>query len=104
VTEPRLRIVYWERAAKQIEKANDWWRAHRPAAPDAISEDLVEILDLLSVQPGLGLPATNVKLPGVRRVLLKRVGYYLYYRVSSTLDTLELLAFWHSRRRTRPQL
>jgi len=69
-----------------------------------MSEELVRVLDLVSVQPGVGIRASNVELRGVRRVLLKRVGYHLYYRVALTRDAVEVLAFWHAHRRTRPQL
>jgi hypothetical protein len=31
-----------------------------------------------------------------------RVGYFIYYR--ATVDTLDVLAFWHSRRGRQPRL
>jgi hypothetical protein len=40
VTARHLSLIIWEQAAKQIEEANDWWRVHRQASPDALAEDL----------------------------------------------------------------
>jgi hypothetical protein len=40
----------------------------------------------------------------VRRVLLSRVSYFLYYRVNRTSGSVEVLAFWHARRGSGPEL
>lgn len=50
--------------------------------------------------PGAGSIATNVELPGVRRVLLPRTRYHLYYQASK--DLVEVLALWHSSRGGAP--
>src|SRR5215203_6037662 len=56
--------------------------AKRPLAPGAVRQDVERILALVSVDPGIGARATQVKLRGVRRVTLTRIRYYMYYRVS----------------------
>jgi len=60
VTQPRLPVVFWDRAARQIEEANDWWRKHREGSPEALSEDLVRALDIIARQPGIGTPAASL--------------------------------------------
>ena len=77
MTGPRLKLIVWDRAARQIEEANDWWRAHRQSSPEALSDEVVRAFELLSRQPGVGIPAQSGHLPGVRRLLLRRVGYFL---------------------------
>jgi hypothetical protein len=57
VTARHLSLTIWEQAARQIEEANDWWREHRQASPDALTEDLARAFDLVSRQPGVGTPA-----------------------------------------------
>jgi plasmid stabilization system protein ParE len=49
------------------------------------------------IAPNLGLlvPARRIKF--VRRILLRRVRYYLYYR--DTAPGVEILALWHASRR-----
>jgi len=40
----------------------------------------------------------------VRRVLLPRVGYFLFYRVARRRTELQVLAFWHTKRGAGPKL
>lgn len=89
-------------ALTQIQEAAQWWSIYRPAAPGAIRQDIAEMLEVLIRQPGLGTPARNKRIRGLRRVILHRVSYYLYYRVSQ--DTLEILAFWHTSRGKPPRI
>lgn len=90
------------RAAAEIERAAAWWLSNRSNAPGAIREELSDVFDLLSRHPHIGARALSPKLSGVRRIYLNRVGYFLYYRVTSS--QLEVLAFWHSRRKGPPRL
>lgn len=100
----RLAIVVGRRAAEQIEEANNWWRANRQAGPEALSEELVRAFDLVSREPGVGVPAESRRLRGVRRILLPRVDYFLFYRVAPRRKELHILAFWHARRGSWPSL
>jgi plasmid stabilization system protein ParE len=100
----RLAIIVGDRSARQIEEASDWWRAHRVDSPEALADELEHAFELISRQPGVGLPAQGTRLRGVRRVLLRRVGYLLYYRVAPGKDELHVLAFRHARRGTDPGL
>jgi len=104
VTGPRLAVTFWKRAARQIESAAEWWRENRQDSPSALYEELVRTLGVITLQPGVGAPAANAKLAGVRRVLLPRVGYLLFYRVVQRTQRLEVLAFWHARRGSGPGL
>lgn len=104
MTAARLAVTFWKRAARQVESAGQWWRENRKASPDALSEELVRILDLITRQPGLGVQATNARLAGVRRILLPRVGYFLFYRVTPEKELVEVLAFWHAKRGSGPKL
>ena len=90
------------RAATQIEEAADWWAANRPSAPDAIAEDLEQAYSVIAAHPGVGSVARSARLRGVRRVLLNRINYYLYYREAR--DVIEVLAFWHASRGAGPAI
>jgi plasmid stabilization system protein ParE len=57
---------------------------------------------LLAEQPGIGAKYQGLRTPGVRRLFLSRVGYFIYYKVES--DSLHVVAFWHSRRGRQPVL
>ena len=97
-----LRLEITDYAQAQISTAAAWWTENRPAAPDAIRDELDRILDLLRVQPAIGTIARRATLSGVRRVTLSRVGYYVYYRVAD--DALQVLAFWHTSRGSEPPM
>ena len=97
-----LRVEITDTAQAHITVAAAWWVENRPAARDAISQELDSILALLCVQPEIGTKARRVTLSGVRRVTLSRIRYYLYYRVAD--DALQVLALWHTSRGRGPSL
>jgi plasmid stabilization system protein ParE len=97
-----LRVKVSARAALQIRKAAEWWAENRIAAPGAVRTDIGEALALLAQQPGIGTAYEGSRAKGVRRLLVGRIRYFIYYRV--TPDTLEVLAVWHVNRGKQPSL
>lgn len=97
-----LRVKVSARAASQIRKAAEWWAENRPAAPGAVRTDIGDALALLAQQPGIGTAYEGTRTKGVRRLLVGRIRYFIYYRF--TLDTLEVLAVWHMSRGKQPSL
>jgi plasmid stabilization system protein ParE len=102
VTGPRLAVTFWKRAARQVESAADWWHENRHDSPDALSDELARTLELITLQPGVGLPAVNAR-PGVRRILLPRVGYFLFYRVAPRKQLVEVTGLLARKARIRPR-
>ena len=74
MSEP-LPIRISSQALAQIEEAADWWSKNRPAAPGAIRQEIAEILTVLALQPGIGMPSRRGRIKGLRRVTLDRVRY-----------------------------
>ena len=99
-----LRIQINELAKAQVRAAEEWWRFNRPKAPNAIREEFERAASLIAFQPEVGTRARNVTLPGVRRLRLDRVRYYLYYRVIADPEQVGILAFWHASRGSSPEL
>lgn len=97
-----LRVRISARAAAQIRKAAAWWADNRPAAPGAVRIDIADALVLLAQQPGIGATHEGARTKGVRRLLVGRIQYFIYYQV--TPDSLEVLAVWHSSRGKQPSL
>ena len=91
-------------ASGQIRAAEAWWRLNRPKAPNAIREELERASALVALQPQIGTRARNVPLIGVRRLHLARFRYDLYYRVREAPPQLEILAFWHASRGSKPPI
>ena len=100
----RFAVAFTPRASREVSEAKRWWRANRTKAPDALEEELRSALDLIATTPGIGAVARNVLLPGVRRIFLNRVNYFLYYRPRVELRIVEVVALWHARRGSTPRL
>jgi plasmid stabilization system protein ParE len=97
-----LDVVFQRRATRDIEEINTWWRANRSAAPDLFLLELRATLSIAALSPTLGAPARDVRLPAVRRLILQRTRYHVYYRVAG--QVLEVLAVWHAVRGSGPGL
>ena len=97
-----LRVKVSARAASQIRKAAEWWAENRPAAPGAVRNDIGDALALLALQPGIGTAYEGSRTKGVRRLLVGRIRYFVYYHATS--DTLEILAVWHESRGKQPSM
>jgi plasmid stabilization system protein ParE len=94
-----LTVAFTARATKQTRRALAWWRENRSAAPDLLEQELRSVLALVAVAPTLGAIARDTRIKEVRRVLLRRTRYHVYYRVDAALGRLEVLALWHTSRR-----
>ena len=97
-----LSIRVSARAARHIQSAAQWWAINRPAAPGAIADDLEDAFALLAAQPEIGGYYESARVRGVRRLHIRRIRYYLYYRV--TEKAIDILALWHTSRGTLPRL
>jgi plasmid stabilization system protein ParE len=64
----------------------------------ALADDLARAFELLVAQPGIGARARNATKENVRRLLLSRTGFHLYYQVNAEASRIEVLALWHARR------
>jgi plasmid stabilization system protein ParE len=95
-----LSVKVSNRAASHIRQAAEWWEQNRPAAPGAVRKDIGEALALLATQPGIGAAYQGAKTKDVRRLLVGRIRYFIYYR--PTRETLEVLAVWHISRGKQP--
>jgi plasmid stabilization system protein ParE len=95
-----LELFVSRRAAREIERVIQWWAINRPAAPGAVRRDLQAALNLLLVQPYVGVRVSAASSPDVRRVHLDRIRYWVYYRVRR--NRLEVLSVWHSSRGRDP--
>ena len=89
------RVQFTRRAEKQATAAVRWWAENRDKAPEAFEDDFTAGVQLIAGNAGIGTPVTQRK--GIRKLLLERVRYYLYYRVVSD-DVIEIISVWHSSR------
>jgi plasmid stabilization system protein ParE len=91
-------------AAAAIRAGSDWWLKNRSKAPEAFADEIERGFELIRSLPGSGEPVAHSEISKVRRLLLGRIRYHLYYRVDRETETIEVLAFWHASRGSQPTL
>jgi len=72
------------------------------AAGRSITLALDKAFEQITRHGGIGGRALNTRTPGVRRIHLSKVNYYLYYRLSG--EVVEVLDLWHTSRGSDPGL
>ena len=97
-----LEIRVSPQAERHIQAIASWWAANREAAPTLFKEELGGAFRLISGAPEAGKPYRLSPLDGVRRILLRRTRYHIYYRVE--VDEVRVLAVWHNARGQQPEL
>lgn len=92
------------RAERHIRAASQWWMSNRTAAPTMFLDELWRAFELLTTQPQIGSVAVNSRLKGIRRILLPRSQYVLYYRINLRQQRVEVIELWHTSRGAEPKL
>jgi len=91
-------------ADERIESADAWWRANRPSAPDLFAQELRAARELLSNSPEVGLRRWHKMIPGLRRLLLPKSRYHVYYAHNARREEVLILAVWSAVRGRGPRL
>jgi plasmid stabilization system protein ParE len=92
------------RAEAQIRIAASWWSENRPKAPGAFRKDIERGFELARTFPAAGERVGHSRYKEVRRILLGRIRYHLYYSVSRETRVVKILALWHTSRGSAPTL
>ncbi|WP_437959251.1 type II toxin-antitoxin system RelE/ParE family toxin [Sorangium sp. So ce119] len=95
-------IHFSPQSIAQLQAAHTWWKNNRPSAPRLLREELAEALALLRTAPMAGAPYPHRKLRDVRRIVLQKTRYYLYYVIGA--DGVTVLAVWSALRGRAPKL
>jgi plasmid stabilization system protein ParE len=99
-----LPLQVTEDAAQQIREAAQWWHENRRASPELLGDELEQAFRLLTTHPFCGSTVPEAPKPGVRRLLLRKTQYHIYYLVSKSPEAVVVLAFWSTRRGSVPDL
>ena len=100
----RYDVIVAPRATRQLDRIVEWWSVNRPQAPDLFVDEFAAALVRLSANPGAGVPYRIGPRPDVRRLLLPRTRYHVYYATAEAVRRVAVLAVWHSRRGGKPVL
>jgi plasmid stabilization system protein ParE len=98
------RVAFSKAASGQASAIDDWWREHRPSAPDMFWRELEAVVELLRRSPLIGPVYAASPVPGVRRMLIGRSRHHVYWEVDPASRAVTITAVWHAGRGSEPPL
>ncbi len=100
----RHRVGFSRTADAQVETIESWWRENRPAAPELFRIELEAAVRLLETSPLIGRLYLGAPVPAVRRLVIGRSRYHVYWEVDDSSQDVTILAVWYAGRGSRPPL
>ena len=91
-----MKVLYRVEAAADLEEARAWYENQRPGLAALFGHALLAVEGLVKLMP----EAFPLVAGDVRRALLPKFPYVMYYRLRDS-DTIEVLACLHNRRDPR---
>jgi plasmid stabilization system protein ParE len=91
-------------ADRRILDAANWWWENRTAVPDLFIREFVDAVAKLARAPHVGIPYTYPKVADVRRLLMRRTKYHVYYVYRRERDEVWILSVWRAMRGRGPVL
>ncbi len=92
------------RAKREIVRAALWWSKNRPAAPQLFLDELAAAELHLRTAPASGQLYGYRKNRLIRRWLLEKTEYHLYFSVNQAAQVIMLHSVWGARRGRGPKL
>jgi len=100
----RFRVTLLEPAKAHIKEIARWWRANRGERHRLPLEELRAAITGLAAFPDIGMAYRSRHRRGVRRLLLPRSQYWVYYEVDDEREEVRVLAVWRALRGKAPPL
>jgi plasmid stabilization system protein ParE len=89
-------------ARKVLLEVRQWWLENRPSAPHAFDQDIADAVARLHHLPLSGTPYADGPRSDVRRLLLRRSRYSLFFSVHEATAVVRIGAIWHMSRGKMP--
>jgi len=86
-------VEFSPEARDQAESIASWWQANRPAAPTLFRDELVAAVNKLATTPSTG--AAYEPVAAIRRLLMPRSRYHVYYFIDEPSAVVQIRAVWH---------
>jgi plasmid stabilization system protein ParE len=99
-----FRIIITATAREQLREIAHWWRENMRDEPELFIHELEASLQRLAALPWSGSPYPIARPTDVRRTLLRRCQYHLYYTIDEQARTVTIRASWHTARGHGPPL
>lgn len=99
-----MKIEIGKRARRQVERASNWWEENRPLAPLLFEKEFEEALQQLLSMPKSGVLYPTAKRPTLRRILLPKTEYHVYFALERNETVIVIHSVWGARRERGPKL
>jgi plasmid stabilization system protein ParE len=73
-------------------------------SPDLFDRELAELVHRLETIPHFGTPHPTPRRPGLRRSLLQKTEFHVYFEADHVKQQVRVLTIWHARRGREPIL
>ena len=100
----RYRVGFSRTADAQVETIESWWRENRPAARDMFGRDVEAAVRVLETSPLIGKAYPQAPVPEVRRLLIGRSRYHVYWEGDGASAAVTIIAVWYAGRGSGPRL
>ena len=98
-----MRVQLSDEAKRQARKLNAWWRANRDAK-GLFKEELAAAKKVLQRDAGKLAVYSKEEGQPVRRLLLTKTSYHLYYVIDEGRGVVRVAAIWGAARGSGPPL
>jgi plasmid stabilization system protein ParE len=93
-----MRLRYADEAREDIKAAAQQWKTYRRPASTYFVTDMAGVRALLPELPSMGVAVQAAGGRWVRRLVLRRTGYLLFYDVNEGEGCIDVLRLWDPRR------
>ena len=98
----KFRVIFGPEAQEHLTEVVRGVKAERRGDLSLLRRELQSAAAMLTELPAAGSPYLLARQAGVRRLLLRKSRYHLYYRVDREQEKIQILALWHTSRRRPP--
>lgn len=98
-----MKLNISKRARLRAEKIDERWRSEADY-PNLFAEELHARLVQLAETPQIGSSWSTERRPNLKRLLLEKTQYHVYFEVDEPKQEIRVLTIWGARRGRTPRL
>ena len=99
-----MKIRITKRAEKDAARIDARWREKKDKSPELFAQEFRAAVERLRIVRNAGTPFPTESRPTLRRVLMERSQYHVYFVVYEQLQEIRIMVIWGARRRRPPKL
>jgi plasmid stabilization system protein ParE len=97
-------VIVAPSARAHAQQIDEWWRENRPKAPDLFARELEAAFARVAATPMIVAVFREAKGRTIRRLLMPRTSYHVFFEVNERHHKVHVLAVWHAARGRGPRL